>query len=220
MRIGCYRLDLLRLPLAAALACICAFTNGCDTSYNAFAPLPMSPEGISSLAGQASYGTNFIQEGDVVNINFQYSTNFNTTQQVGLDGSLNLQAAGQVKATGKTALQLQAELAALYKSEVKDDPVTVKVISPAAAVYVMGSVIHPGRIPMLRPMTVIEAIMEADGFDPSRAKLSEVKVLRVENRRQQVYRLNLQRIFDGKNDAVFYLKPFDVVQVPAKVFNY
>lgn len=233
MRIGHHLSNLSGEPLASArpgavcgrvtaavMACLCVFLGGCETPYNAFVPMPMSPEGVSVAAGQPSYGTNYIQEGDVVNITFQYSTNFNTTQMVGLDGSLNLQAAGQVKAAGTTSLQLQSKLAALYKSEVKDDPITVKVVSPAAAVYVMGAVIHPGRISMVRPMTVIEAIMEADGFDPSRAKLSEVKVLRVENGRQQVYRLNLQRIFDGKNDAVFYLKPFDVVQVPAKVFNY
>jgi polysaccharide export outer membrane protein len=205
---------------ATVMACACVLLNGCATDYDAFAPMPMSPADISVLAGQPGYGTNYIQEGDVVSINFQYSTNFSTTQMVGLDGSLNLQVAGQIKAAGKTPLELQSELVALYKSQVKDDPITVKVVSPAAAIYVMGAVIHPGRIPMLRPMTVIEGIMEADGFDPSRAKLSEVKVLRVENGRQQVYRINLQRVFDGKNDEVFYLKPFDVVQVPAKVFNY
>ena len=180
----------------------------------------MSSENMSVLAGLPSYGTNYIQEGDVVNINFQYSTNFNTTQQVGLDGTLNLQAAGQVKAAGKTSFQLQSELAALYKSEVKDDPITVKVVSPAAAVYVMGAVIHPGRIPMMRPMSVIEAIMEADGFDPSG---QAVRRQGAAGGKWTATGLSAQfaRIFDGKNDAVFYLKPFDVVQVPsAKVFNY
>jgi polysaccharide export outer membrane protein len=171
-------------------------------------------------AGLADYSTNLLQEGDVVSIMFRYSTNFNTVQKIGLDGTLNLDAAGQVKAVNKTVLQLQGELTTLYQSQAKDDPITVKVIAPEAAVYVAGEVSRPGKIPMERPMTVIEAIMEAGGFDPLQANLSNVSVLRVENGRQHTYRLNLKRVFDGKDDTVFYLKPFDVVRVPAKTFNY
>lgn len=207
--------------LAAALLISAGLLlGGCQIPYNAFAPVPVSPEVASFMAGQPDYSTNRIQAGDVVSISFQYSTNYNAVQQVSLDGSLNLQVAGRVQAAGKTSLELQSELTALFKSQVKDDPITVKIVSPAAAVYVMGAVVHPGRIPLTRPLTVIEAIMEADGFDTSRAKLSDVKVLRVVQGREKVYRLNLQRVFDGKNDEVFYLKPFDVVDVPAKVFNY
>lgn len=214
--------------VAGLLAVICLAFAGCETRYDAFSPAPLDTFALppspvinaSMMAGQPDYSTNYIHEGDIVSINFQYSTNFNTVQQVGLDGSLNLQVAGKVHAAGKTPWQLQSELTSLYKSQAKDDPITVKIVSPAAAVYVTGAVIHPGPIPLTRPMTVIDAIMEADGFDVSRAKLSGVKVLRVEDGRAHVYHVNLQRIFDGKNDEVFYLKPFDVVQVPAKIFNY
>ncbi len=204
------------LPLAGILL------GGCQTQYDAFVPAPAMYEdlNLNAAAGQANYSTNCIQEGDVVSINFQYSTNFNTVQQVGLDGTLNLQGAGRVKAAGKTVLALQSELASLYKSQVKDDPVTVKVISPTSVVYVTGAVVHPGRIPLVRPMTLVEAVMEADGYDSSRAKLSDVEVLRIEGGRQRVYHVNLKKVLNGDDDSVFYLKPFDVVQVPAKVFNY
>jgi polysaccharide biosynthesis/export protein len=133
---------------------------------------------------------------------------------------LNLDVAGQIKAVNKTVLQLQGELTTLYQSQAKDDPITVKIVAPEAAVYVAGEVSRPGKIPMERPMTAIEAIMEAGGFDPLQANLSGVSVLRVENGRQHTYRLNLKRVLDGKDDTVFYLRPFDVVRVPAKVFNY
>ena len=69
-------------------------------------------------------------------------------------------------------------------------------------------------------MTAMEAIMEAGGFDPLQANLADVLVLRVENDRERTYRLNLKRVFDGRDESVFYLKPFDIVRVSAKTFNY
>jgi hypothetical protein len=62
--------------------------------------------------------------------------------------------------------------------------------------------------------------MVAGGFDPFRANLAEVLVLRLENGRQKTYRVNLKRILQGKNETPFYLKPFDIVQVATKTFNF
>ena len=62
--------------------------------------------------------------------------------------------------------------------------------------------------------------MEAGGYDPYRADLSNVRVLRVENGRQKNYRVNLKRVLRGREDAPFYLKPFDVIQVATKTFNF
>ena len=169
--------------------------------------------------GAAAYSTNILLEGDVVNITFAYSTNFNTVQKIALDGTLNLQGVGQVKAAGKSKLELESELADLYKNLAKDDPITIKIVEAASAVYVSGAVTRPGKIPMDRPLTVLQAIMEAGGYDTYRADLSDVRVLRVENGRQKSYRINLKRVLRGDDETPFYLKPFDVVQVATKTFN-
>jgi len=184
---------------------------GCQTETGSNAPT--SP-------GAAAYATNNLLEGDVVSLTFQYSTNFNTTQRIGLDGRLNLQGVGQVQAAGKTTQQLQNDLTALYQGQVKDDPLTIKIIAAEAAVYVAGAVTHPGKIPLERPMTVLEAVMEAGGYDPYRADLSNVLVLRVENGQQKNYRVNLKRLLKGEDEAPFYVKPFDVIQVATKTFNF
>jgi len=170
--------------------------------------------------GAAAYATNNLLEGDVVSITFQYSTNFNTVQKIGLDGALNLQGLGIVKAAGKSILQLQSELTGLYKSQVKDDPITIKIVAAESAIYVAGAVARPGKIPMERPMTVLEAIMEAGGYDSYHADLSEVLVLRVENGQQKTYRVNLKRVLQGRSKKPFYVKPFDVIQVGTKTFNF
>ena len=199
---------------AAIVFGFCA--TGCKTNLDsnpAFSNVAPPPLEVGSQ-------TNVLQEGDLVGITFQYSTNFNASQKIPLDGLLNLEGIPPVKASGKTPVQLQTELARLYKPQIKDDVVTVKLLAGSTGVYVAGAVFHPGRIPMERPMTAFEAIMEAGGFDPNRAKLSAVTVLRIEGGRQKAFHLDLKRVLRGEEQSPFYLKPFDIVQVPTKTFNF
>ena len=204
----------LALLLAAVIALIVA---GCQS------PPREPPEDLLAHLpgpGTANYTTNLLQEGDMVGITFQYSTNFNTVQKIPIDGLLNLESVGQVKAAGTTPPALQSELARLYKPQTKDDVVTVKLIAAAASVYVAGAVFRPGKIPMDRPMTVLEAVVEAGGYDPNRANLSGVTVVRIAGGRQRTYHVNLKLVMQGQEDAPFYLRPFDVVNVPMKTFNF
>jgi len=164
--------------------------------------------------------TNVLAQADQISITFRYSTNFNTVQRIGLDGMVNLQGVGEVKAEGKTIRQLQDELTALYKAEVKDDPITVRIAFPAASIYVTGAVTHPGKILMDRRMTVVDAIAEAGGADPYRASLSKVSVLRVKGDTQRVFRVDLNRMLNGEDRNPFFLEPFDIVRVPTKTFNF
>jgi polysaccharide biosynthesis/export protein len=166
------------------------------------------------------YGTNLLQEGDVVSVGFDVYTNFNSLQKISLDGLLNLESVPPVKAVGKTIVELQTVLTNLYKPKIKDDVITVKLVSSASGVYVSGAVVRPGKIPLERPMTALEAIMEAGGFDPNRAKLSDVTVLRLEAGKQKAHHLNLKQVLQGMDEEPFYLKPFDIVHVPIKTFNY
>ena len=54
----------------------------------------------------------------------------------------------------------------------------------------------------------------------ARGVKDDVLVLRVENGFQRTYRFNLKRVLEGMEEPVFYLRPFDVVHVPAKAFNF
>ena len=195
---------------------ILAIVSGCQSPEPAFTDLHELPPG----PGTANYSTNQLEEGDVVSVTFQYSTNFNAVQKITLDGFLNLESVGPIKASGKTPVELQTILASAYKPLTKDDVVTVKLVSAIAGVYISGAVFHPGKVQMERPLTVLEAIMEAGGFDPTRAKLSEVTVLRVVNEKQYVFHINLKKVLAGEDESPFYVKPFDVVHVPTKTFNY
>lgn len=216
----------LAMVLMAAAAGIC----GCQIPHAAKKLIPSSswfhsqpnptPAATPATPGSASYASSPLMEGDLVTISFEYSTNLNRVQKIAVDGTMNLQSAAPVKAAGKTPRELEDELHKIYQSQIKDEAVTVSLISAVSSVYVSGAVLRSGKLPMDRPMTVLEAIMEAGGFDPNRAKLSEVTVLRTENGTQTRYKINLQRVLDGKEPKAFYLKPFDIVHVPSKTFNF
>jgi polysaccharide export outer membrane protein len=202
--------------LAGASAVLAAVFAGCESS-----PPPPSFMVPTNPGNQvANSETNILQQGDVVAISFEYNTNYATTQKISFDGTLTLDGVGSVKSSGKTPLQLQSELVKLYEPLAKDDVITVKIISTAACVYVSGAVLRPGKFPLERSLTVLEAIMEADGFDPSRAQLSDVTVLRLEDGRQRIYHVNLKNLLRGEENSPFYLKPFDIIHVPTKTFNF
>src|SRR6266705_1252240 len=130
----------------ALLALLLGFMTGCETNSRM---VSASSAGFAHV-NLFPVSTNLLHEADIISIDFRYSTNFNTVQKIGPDGLVNLQSVGEVMAAGKTVIQLQDELVALYKSQAKDDPITVKVVSAAAIVYVIGAVNHPGKILMDR----------------------------------------------------------------------
>lgn len=203
------------LVLVAILFCICV--TGCKTARQPGSD-PYSPTFTDFNLVPPS--TNVLDESDLISITFRYSTNFDALQKIGLDGMVNLDGVGEVKAAGKTVMELENELTTLYKSQVKDDPITVRIVTAGAAVYVTGAVNHPGKIPMDRPMTVIDAIAEAGGFDQYRAKLSKVSILRVDGNTQKTYWVNVNRALNGEDPNPFFLKPFDVIHVPTRTFNF
>jgi len=79
---------------------------------------------------------------------------------------------------------------------------------------VTGSVLEPGRIPMERPMTALEAIMSAGGFDAHTAEVRNVVVIRHAEGRRCGFLINFKPVLQGEKGSPFYLKPMDIVYVP------
>lgn len=158
-----------------------------------------------------------LKEGDQLNLSFLGATNMNTAVRIRRDGMINLPLVGEVAASGKTPTQLQDDLIELYQSQLQVADVSITLNSPSV-VYVTGKVFTPGKYAVDRPLTVLEAIMEAGGFDDRdqyyTADVQRVLVIRHEAGRRIEYRVNLQSVLRGGPSDPFYLKPFDIVYVP------
>ncbi|MGA9449921.1 MAG: polysaccharide biosynthesis/export family protein, partial [Verrucomicrobiia bacterium] len=120
---------------------------------NVFTPTPSAP------------ATYTLREGDILKISFPGSPNLNSIQQIRSDGKINLPLIGEVNAAGLTTEELQKKLMDSYASQLSPDEVTVEVQSSSFPVYVTGAVLRPGKISSDHPITALEAIMEAGGFD-------------------------------------------------------
>ena len=156
--------------------------------------------------------------GDVLVITFSGSPNLNTTQAIRRDGKIALPLVGELTAAGKTPADLEKEVLKLYEPQLVTKEVFVNLQSSAYPVFVSGAVIKPGKILCDRPMSALEAIMEAGGFDLTRANMKGVVVVREEAGRLKHYVLNLKLVFEGKSKQVFYVRPSDIIFVPEKSF--
>ena len=157
-----------------------------------------------------------ISAGDILDITFSGATNFNGARRVGPEGSIAMPIIGQIQASGKTVSDVESELENAYSKELQDSDVVVNLAGSSTVVYVGGSVMRPGRVVLDRPLTALEAILEAGGFAPD-ANLKRVSVIRYEGTDNTTFDLNLEPVYSGGPVPPFYLKPRDVVNVARKV---
>lgn len=194
------------VALAVLAFAVIALVTGCQSPQT---------KALVEQAGDRSQAI-VLREGDVLKISFPGAPNLDTSQQIRRDGKIVLSLVGEVTAVGMTPAELEKEIIKLYSSQLVSKEVTVTVVSSSFPVFVTGAVIRPGKILSDHPITVLEAIMEAGGFDYTKANLGDVRVIRNEDGRVKNYTLNLKLALQGKQSEPFYLKPSDIVYVPEK----
>jgi polysaccharide biosynthesis/export protein len=185
-------------------------TPGCSTpQYQDFGDIKPSAPASGSI---------LLKEGDVLRITFPGTPNLNGSPiyTIRRDGRITLPLVGELNAAGKTPVDLQKELVVLYANLLVMKEVNVSVEASSFSVYVTGAVLRPGKVDSNHPMSALEAIMEAGGFDYNKANLKAVTVSRTVGGRVQHYTLNLKSVLAGQTSEVFYLKPSDIVFVPER----
>jgi len=188
--------------------------GGCATTDEPTAQSQTDPgQKSGGPAAPAHSEVIILREGDVVKISFPDSANLDTTLPIRRDGKISPQLVGDVQAAGQTIEQLQDALITLYTPQIGQKKITVTLESSSFPVFVTGAVVHPGKILSDHPMTALEAVMEAGGFDNATANTRAVKIIRNENGVMKHFTLNLQRILDGKDSTPFYLQPDDIIYV-------
>ncbi len=150
--------------------------------------------------------------GDVIRVAYPGAPELNQTIKVQPDGKVGLPLVGNVVASGRTASSLQSSLVGMYKPHLNDPTVFVSLDQSAASVYVSGEVASPGKVPLDRSITVLEAVMEVGGFSKL-ANPRKVYVIRNEGGTQRRFVLDLAAPLSGSESQAFYLRPYDVVFV-------
>jgi protein involved in polysaccharide export with SLBB domain len=157
----------------------------------------------------------FLQPGDVVEVKFFYTPELDVTQMVRPDGKIALQLIGEVIVQGRTPAEVQQGLMRLYEAHLKDPEIAVVVQSfHNQRVFVSGAVLTPGVIQIPARTTVLEAIMQAGGFNLQEAEVRNVVVIRHKDGQRYAYKLDLRDAIKGEETTAFFLEPQDIVYVP------
>jgi len=157
-----------------------------------------------------------LQPGDVLEVQFRYSPEFNQTVTVQPDGYITLEIGGDLKVAGFTIEQTRTAILRQARTRLQD-PVATIVLKEFQRPYfvVAGEVSQPGKIEMRERVTAIQAIMLAGGMKET-AKSSQVVVFRkINSDMAEVKLLNLKsirRTSDLENDLT--LQAGDMVFVP------
>ncbi len=200
------------LSISWLLACALSVLTGCQSSqpghFSSLAPTKGMPE-------PPKPEVMILREGDVVRITFPGAPNLNAVQTIRRDGRITLALVGEFQAAGLTPPDMEKELLKLYAPQLQTKEVNVAVESSGFPIYVTGAVLRPGRVNADRPLTALEAVMEA-GIDYNKANLKAVRVIRKTSGQTVHHTLNLKRILNGQQDDQFKLQPQDIVYVPEK----
>ncbi len=155
-----------------------------------------------------------IQVGDQLDIKFFYNPELNEQVIVRPDGRISLQLIPEVLVTGLTPATLTQRLTEQYATELRQPRVTVIVRSfGSQRVFVDGEVGQPGMLPILGPLTVMQAVAEAGGMKDSARATDVIVIRRGAPDKPVTFQVNLKQArTDPAQDVE--LAPFDIVYVP------
>jgi len=207
----CLLLPLALVATGLLAGCAGEYISPAD-AFNVKSPTPVAAAGVATNLPEVIT----LRAGDTLKISFPGSPNLNTSQQIRRDGKITLSLVGEVDAAGLTPPALEKKLVDLYAPQISSKQISVAVESSTFPVYVTGMILRPGKIVADHPLSALEAVMEAGGFDYSKADLRNVTVIRREGNAMKNYKLNLKAVLQGKTGATFELKPDDIVYVPER----
>lgn len=157
-----------------------------------------------------------IGAGDILEITTWKEPDFSReTVLVRLDGKLSFPLLNDVQAAGLTTLDLKGAIESGLKDYVASPVVTVHVTNPASQrFYILGEVLNTGEYPLVKHLTVLQAFAVAGGFTEWASK-KEIILLRTENGKEKIYRINYKDITRGKDlSQNIKLKTDDTIIVP------
>ena len=177
-----------------------------------------SPQKLARSEVATTHPSVVLTAGDVLRISFPGAPELNQSQKIRPDGKIGLPLIGEVEAAGKRIVTLQDDLTRLYKTKLQSSTVMVSLEMTSAAVYISGAVNKPGKIMLERPMTALEAIMEAGGFTPGLANPKKVILVRQEGSQHYTQVLDFSPALRNERTSAIFLKPFDVWVIQERMF--
>jgi polysaccharide export outer membrane protein len=130
------------------------------------------------------------------------------------DGMISLPLIGDLKAAGRTPMQLADDITVKLKKYIQDPNVSVVVMADSSQrIFLIGEVGHVGPVPMTPGMTPLQAIAAGGGLSTF-ANSKKIYILRNEGGKQQKIPFNYKKALKGEDTQGVSLKPGDTIVVP------
>lgn len=171
----------------------------------------------ASDPGAVNYRLN---AGDLLKISVWREDELDRQVLVQPDGSISFPLVGQTMAKGRTAGELETDIADRLDRFIPGAVATVELLEVAGnKVFVMGEVMRPGEYRMSGPLTVVQAISLAGGFSNFAAP-GRIRVLRNEGDEEVAYTVDYECVAQSTNVAAnLPLRAGDTVIVPGKTLG-
>jgi polysaccharide export outer membrane protein len=156
-----------------------------------------------------------IGAGDVLQIVVWREPDASSEALVRVDGKISVPLVGDVDAVGLTPTELKDTLVEKFSHYINSPSVSVytKQIN-SRKIYVLGNVKKEGPVPLLRPMTVLQALNEAGGLGEWAVK-KKIYVLRKIDGKQVKMPFDYSAVIKGKRlEQNAVLLPDDTIVVP------
>ena len=131
------------------------------------------------------------------------------------DGSITLPLVGRVEVAGLTTPEVEKKITDKLKRYMSEPVVTVVIAGiNGNKAYIMGKVVKPGSIILSGPITVLQAISVAGGFDKF-ADEGGIKVIRSKTEGQETLAVRYKDVVSGRDTSTnIQLRAGDTVVVP------
>ena len=153
--------------------------------------------------------------GDELDVAVASAPELNKTVVVQPDGRIMLPLLSPQMAAGRSAPELEQEIAQAYASQLLRPDVTVTIRAQPLKVFVGGEVAKAGVYDMPGDMDALRAIIEAGGFQDTAKKSQVIIIRRSRDGRPMMRTVNFDRPFhDASHSDLVPLRRFDIVYVP------
>ena len=221
----CFGLSLPIILFVSALAG-CANTSPSLNSSITQTPATTSPSSSTGIpvadkdmAVKVNRQTEYlIQPGDELDLKFFYNPELDDTVTVRPDGKIALQLLEEeIHTQGLTPAQLDSLLTEKYSDDLRRPEVAVILRSfSGQQVYVGGEVNKQGVLALSNGMTVLQAVVNAGGFNSTAKPEAAFVIRRTANNEPTPLLVDLQKVIEFNDpSADFQLQPYDIVYIPA-----
>ena len=153
---------------------------------------------------------------DMIDVFVWKEPDLSTSVVVRPDGKISLPLANELEASGKTATELQTEIAARLRVYISEPIVNVMVKQiNSLKISVLGEVRKPDVYRIKNRITVLDAIAMAGGFTDL-ARPNRVVVLRNTAEGPQRIKINVKQTVGDSAGLPFYLQAQDTVYVEGR----